>query len=95
MTYLHDKLMGAGHKRQPVGMVEGFRDVLAEGVASATGRDAPSATVIRVRPQQVTHGTLRQGERREGQRDGAFSLAFKNQSIEKGSCGAHMSNTNK
>ena len=57
-SYLHDQLMGAGHQREAVGVVEGLRDVLSEGVAGAPGGDAPTAAVIRVRPQQVTHGTL-------------------------------------
>lgn len=50
--------MGTGHKREAVGVIEGLRDVLAEGVASASGRDAPAAAVVGIRPQQVTHGTL-------------------------------------
>mmetsp|Transcript_74211 Transcript_74211/g.172137 ORF Transcript_74211/g.172137 Transcript_74211/m.172137 type:complete len:242 (-) Transcript_74211:52-777(-) len=36
-------------------MVELLGDVLAKGVACATGRDAPAATLIRVRPEEVTH----------------------------------------
>lgn len=50
--------MGTGHQGEAIGVVEGFRDVLSKGVASPSGRDAPPTTVIRVRPQQVTHGTL-------------------------------------
>lgn len=49
--YLHDQLMGAGHQREAVGVVEGFRDVLTEGVAGASGGDAPPTAVVRVRPQ--------------------------------------------
>ena len=39
-------------------MVERLRDVLAEGVSRPPGRDSPSATVVRVGPEEVTHGTL-------------------------------------
>lgn len=56
--YLHDQLMGPGHQGEAVGMVEGFGDVLSEGVAGASGRNAPPTAVVRVRPQQVTHGAL-------------------------------------
>lgn len=63
--YLHNQLVGTGHKREAVGVVEGLRDVLAEGVAGATGRDAPAAAVIGVGPQQVTHGTLRRKTRED------------------------------
>lgn len=55
---LHDQLMGAGHQGEAVGVVEGFRDVLSEGVAGPSGGDAPPTTIIRVRPQQVTHRAL-------------------------------------
>lgn len=58
VCYLHDQLMGTGHQGEAIGVVEGFRDVLSKGVASPSGRDAPPTTVVRVRPQQVTHGTL-------------------------------------
>lgn len=63
--YLHNQLVGTGHKREAVGVIEGLRDVLAEGVAGATGRDAPAAAVVGVRPQQVTHGTLRRKTRED------------------------------
>ena len=39
-------------------MVEGLGDVLTEGVSSSSGGDAPSASVIWVRPEEVTHGAL-------------------------------------
>lgn len=41
---LHHELVGARDQRQPVAMVERLRDVLAEGVAGAAGRYAPSAS---------------------------------------------------
>lgn len=63
MFYLHDQLMGAGHQGEAVGVVEGFRDVLSEGVAGTSGGDAPPAAIIRIRPQQVTHRALRERQR--------------------------------
>ena len=51
--------MGSGDQCEAVGVVEGLGDVLSEGVSSTTRGDAPAAAVIRVRPQQVTHGTLK------------------------------------
>lgn len=52
--------MGARHQSESVGMIEGFRDVLTEGVAGTSGRDPPPTAVIGVRPQQVTHRALKQ-----------------------------------
>lgn len=46
--YLHNQLVGSGHECEAVGVVECLRDVLAEGVAGASGRDTPTTTVIRV-----------------------------------------------
>lgn len=48
VRYLHDQLMGAGHQGEAVGVVEGFRDVLSEGVASTSGGDAPPAAIVGV-----------------------------------------------
>lgn len=59
VPHLHDQLMGAGHQSEAVGVVEGFRDVLSEGVAGTSGGNAPPTAVIGVRPQQVTHGALK------------------------------------
>ena len=39
-------------------MVEGLRDILTKGVSGAPGGDAPAAPVIRVRPEEITHGAL-------------------------------------
>lgn len=52
---VHYELMSAGDSAQVVCMVKLFRDVLAEGVASTSGRDAPTAAVIGVGPEQVAH----------------------------------------
>lgn len=50
---VHHELMGSCDSSQVVGVVELLRDVLAEGVASTTGRDTPTASVIGVGPQQI------------------------------------------
>ena len=55
---VHDKLMRTCDSSQAVRVVELLRDVLSEGVTSASGRDTPTTTVIGVRPEQVTDGAL-------------------------------------
>ena len=45
-------------ERKPVVVVERLADVLTECVSSSSGAYSPSATVIRVGPKQVAHGTL-------------------------------------
>lgn len=64
---LHYELVRSGHQGEAVAVVEGLRDVLAKGVASTPGRDAPATTVIRVRPQQVAHRALSEKYREEPQ----------------------------
>ena len=55
---LHHQLVSAGHQGETIAVVECLRDVLTEGVSCSSRRDAPASPVIRVRPEQVTHGTL-------------------------------------
>jgi len=55
---LHDKLMSSRNQRQAVVVVERLRYILPERVPGAARGDTPAASVIRVRPQQVTHGSL-------------------------------------
>lgn len=55
---LHHKLMGTGDSCQVVGVVELLRNILAETVSSTSWRNTPAASIIRVRPQQVAHGTF-------------------------------------
>ena len=55
---VHDELMGTGNSLQAICLVELLGDVLAEGVARTARRDAPTAAVIGVRPQQVANGAL-------------------------------------
>ena len=58
LVSLLDELVRAADGIYLIGVVELLADVLAKGVAGATGRDAPAAAVVRVRPEQVTHGSL-------------------------------------
>lgn len=57
--YLHDKLVCAADELELVGVIEHFRDVVAERVASAAWRHAPAGAIIGIRPQQVAHRTLK------------------------------------
>jgi hypothetical protein len=41
-----------------VRVIELFRDVLSKSVSSSSGRDAPTASIVRVGPQKVAHGTF-------------------------------------
>lgn len=50
--------MGPCNECQAVVMIESLRDILPKGVASATRRDAPPATVIRIRPEEIAHRSL-------------------------------------
>lgn len=50
--------MGSCNQGQAVVVVEGLADILTKSITSSTGRDSPSAAVIRVGPQKVTHGTF-------------------------------------
>lgn len=43
---LHHKLVRPRHEVQAIGRIELLGDVLAEGVAGASGRDAPATAVI-------------------------------------------------
>ena len=51
---LHGHLVSPADEAQPVGQIESFGDVRAEGVASTPGRNAPALSVLlRVRPEEV------------------------------------------
>eukprot|EP00983_Pelagomonas_calceolata_P118808 1160540-Pelagomonas_calceolata.AAC.1 len=43
---VHHQLVRAGNKVQAIHMVEVFADVVAKGVACASGGDAPSTAVV-------------------------------------------------
>jgi len=55
---LHHQLVSSGHQGQTIAVVECLGDVLTKCVSSSSGRDSPATSVIRVRPEQVAHGTL-------------------------------------
>lgn len=54
----HDQLMSSCNQGQAVVMVESLRDILPECVPRTTRGDTPAASVVRIRPQEITHGTL-------------------------------------
>ena len=54
----HHQLMRSRNQCQAVVVVEGLRDVLTKGVPRTTGRYAPAASVVGIRPQEIAHGTL-------------------------------------
>ena len=54
----HDKLVCAGDKGKTVGMIEILSHIPTKSVASAARRNAPAESVIRIRPQEITHGTF-------------------------------------
>mmetsp|Transcript_33949 Transcript_33949/g.102280 ORF Transcript_33949/g.102280 Transcript_33949/m.102280 type:complete len:295 (-) Transcript_33949:520-1404(-) len=55
---LHDELVRSYDELERVRREELLRDVRAERVPRAPGRDAPAAALVRVRPDQVAHGPL-------------------------------------
>jgi len=55
---LHCQLMRARDEHQPIVVVELLGDVLPKRVPRATRRNAPSGSVVRIRPEQIAHGTL-------------------------------------
>jgi len=55
---VHHELMSSSDSSKAVRVVELLRDVLAEGVAGATGGDAPATAIIGVRPEEIADGAL-------------------------------------
>lgn len=51
----HNELMGPCNEREAVVVIESLRDILSKCVASATRRDTPATTVIRIGPEEITH----------------------------------------
>jgi hypothetical protein len=39
-------------------MVEGFRDVLTEGITSSTRTDSPTTSIVRITPKKIAHRSL-------------------------------------
>lgn len=52
---IDDQLMRSRNQCEAVVVVELLRDVDTEGVTRTTGGDTPGETIIRVRPEQITH----------------------------------------
>lgn len=50
--------MGASNAHEVVSMIELLRDVLTERVTSTSGGDTPTASVIRVGPEEIADGTF-------------------------------------
>ena len=69
---LHHQLVGSGYQGELVCVVELLGDVLAEGVACASGGDAPATPVVGVGPEQVTHGPLMRHLQVQRQDDKSF-----------------------
>ena len=57
-TYSHDKLMRSCHSLQAIFLNELVGYVLPKCVPGAARRDTPPRAIVRVRPEQVAHGTL-------------------------------------
>lgn len=55
---VHNKLMSSSNKFEVVCMIKLLRNVLAKSISSSSGRDTPTAPVVRVRPQKVAHWTF-------------------------------------
>ena len=55
---IHHKLVSSGNQFQVVSMVEVLRYVLAESEAGSSRRYTPAVSVVRVRPEQVAHGSF-------------------------------------
>jgi hypothetical protein len=45
--------MGTGNAHEGVSVIKLLRDILAERVASSSGRDTPTASVVRVGPKEI------------------------------------------
>ena len=50
--------MGTGNHFQIVCVVELLSDILTKGVASTSGIHAPTCSIIRIWPEQITHGSF-------------------------------------
>lgn len=48
--------MSSGDKGKVVSVVELFGDIFSEGISSTSRGNTPSASVIRVGPEQIAHG---------------------------------------
>lgn len=55
---VHDQLVCTADKFQAIRLVKLFANILAERVASASGRNSPAHAIIGVRPEEITYGPL-------------------------------------
>ena len=55
---ISDKLMSSRNKIKSVLLIVLLRNVLTEGISSTSWRHAPTTSVVRIRPQEVTHGSF-------------------------------------
>lgn len=53
--YLHHKLMSTNNQRKTISTKKRFGNIIAKGMTSTTRTSSPANTIIRIRPQQVTH----------------------------------------
>mmetsp|Transcript_18461 Transcript_18461/g.30602 ORF Transcript_18461/g.30602 Transcript_18461/m.30602 type:complete len:213 (-) Transcript_18461:635-1273(-) len=58
LVAFHHQLMGTGNKMKSVNVGKLFRNVLSEGVTGTTRRNTPTAAIIRITPNQITHWSL-------------------------------------
>jgi hypothetical protein len=57
-SYLHHQLMSPGNQSETIIVIEIFRNILTERVTGTTRRDTPTASIVWIRPQQITHGSF-------------------------------------
>ena len=50
--------MRSGNELEVVGVVELLRNILTKGVTSASWRDTPATSIIRIRPKKIAHGAF-------------------------------------
>lgn len=55
---VHDQLMGACDSSQVIRVVKLLRDILSEAITSTSGTDAPTASIIWVRPKEIADWSL-------------------------------------
>lgn len=52
---VHYELMSSGNQLQVVCMIELFWNVLSKSISSSSRRDTPTASIIRIWPEEITH----------------------------------------
>lgn len=54
----HDQLVCSGNQCEAIVMIECFRNILTKGIPGTSWTDAPSTSIIRITPEEITHRTL-------------------------------------